>query len=88
MTRSPGSWIGRPVRRREDPKYLRGEATYVADITLPRMAHLAVVRSPHGHAALGSIDATRSLAMRGVVGIFTSTDLAGRVRPLDRKSVV
>jgi len=82
VTRSTGSWIGRPVRRREDPKYLRGEATYVADITLPRMAHLAVVRSPHGHAALGSIDATRSLAMRGVVGIFTSTDLAGRVRPL------
>ncbi|MDP3702873.1 MAG: hypothetical protein Q8R78_00570 [Candidatus Omnitrophota bacterium] len=57
VTASTGSWIGRPVRRREDPKYLRGEATYVADIALPRMAHLAVIRSPHGHATLGKIDA-------------------------------
>jgi len=82
VTSSTGSWIGRPVRRREDPKYLRGEATYVADIALPRMAHLAVIRSSHGHAVLGSIDASRSLSMPGVVGVFGAADLSGRVWPL------
>lgn len=82
MTLSPGSWIGRPIRRREDPKYLRGEATYVADIALPRMAHLAVIRSPHAHATLLGVNAERALGLPGVLGVFTAADIAGRVRPI------
>jgi len=57
-------------------------SAYVADIALPRMAHLAVIRSSHGHAVLGSIDASRSLSMPGVVGVFGAADLSGRVWPL------
>ncbi|MDQ7843015.1 MAG: xanthine dehydrogenase family protein molybdopterin-binding subunit [Armatimonadota bacterium] len=79
---SGSGWIGRPVRRREDGRYLRGEATYVADIALPRMAHVAFVRSPHGHAVLGPIATARALTLPGVLGVFTAGDLADRLRPV------
>ena len=75
-------WIGRPVRRREDPRFIRGEARFVADLVLPRMAHAVFVRSPHGHAVLGEVDASRALAAPGVLGVFTAADFAGRLRPL------
>lgn len=75
-------WIGRPVRRREDRRFIRGEARYVADIVLPRMAEVAFIRSPHGHALLGAVDATRALTLPGVLGVFTAVDLADRLRPV------
>ena len=77
-----GAWIGRPIKRREDVRFLRGKARYVDDIVLPRMAHLAVVRSTHGHARLRGIrvDAARRAPM--VVAVVTAQDLAGRIHPM------
>ncbi|OGN82402.1 MAG: carbon monoxide dehydrogenase [Chloroflexi bacterium GWC2_73_18] len=66
--------IGAPLRRKEDPRFLTGTAHYVDDITLPGMAHAAVLRSPYAHANIRSIDTSRAVAMPGVLGVFTGTD--------------
>jgi len=55
--------FGASVRRKEDPRFLRGDGRYVDDIKLPGMLHAAFVRSPHGHARIVSVktDAARRL---------------------------
>jgi CO/xanthine dehydrogenase Mo-binding subunit len=50
-------WIGKSLNRVEDPRFLRGEGRYIDDIKLQNMAHAAIVRSPHAHARIVSIDA-------------------------------
>ena len=50
-------YVGGAVKRREDPRLLTGRGRYVADIQLPRMLHMAVVRSPEAHARITAIDA-------------------------------
>ena len=52
-------WVGKSIRRVEDPKFLRGRGGYVGDMTVPGMLHAAVLRSPHAHARIVSIDTTR-----------------------------
>ncbi|HSU05693.1 MAG TPA: xanthine dehydrogenase family protein molybdopterin-binding subunit [Acetobacteraceae bacterium] len=69
--------IGRSLRRREDARFLTGAGRYLDDITLPRMLHAAVLRSPHAHAAIASIDTTAARTAPGVHGVFTAADLAG-----------
>src|SRR5206468_4147519 len=54
--------VGRPVRRVEDPRFLRGRATYVDDVRLPGTLHVAFVRSPHAHARILAIDTRAALA--------------------------
>jgi carbon-monoxide dehydrogenase large subunit len=75
-------WIGHPLRRFEDNRFLRGQGRYVDDIVLPGMLHLVIVRSPHAHARLGEIRADAVLRAPGVVRVITGRDLAGRVHPL------
>jgi len=48
-------YFGAAVRRREDPRFLRGEARFVDDVTLPGLLHAAFVRSPHAHATITRI---------------------------------
>ena len=48
--------VGSPVKRREDPRLITGQATYVDDIKLTGMLHMAVLRSPYGHARIDGID--------------------------------
>jgi len=73
------SLVGQSVRRREDPRLLTGRGRYTDDIVLPRLAHAAVLRSPHGHALIKSIDTSAARAMDGVVGVLTHADIEGRV---------
>jgi carbon-monoxide dehydrogenase large subunit len=68
--------IGQPVTRFEDPRLLRGEGSFIADTDLPGQAHLVLVRSPHAHARIASVDAAAALAAPGVLGVFTAEDLA------------
>jgi carbon-monoxide dehydrogenase large subunit len=75
-------WIGRPLRRREDPRYIRGEATYVADLVFPRMLHAAVVRSPHAHARLVEVRRSSAWGVRGVVEVIAAADLRDRLHTL------
>ncbi|HEU5298723.1 MAG TPA: xanthine dehydrogenase family protein molybdopterin-binding subunit, partial [bacterium] len=80
-------WIGRPLRRREDPRLIRGEGQYVADLVFPRMAHAAFVRSPHAHAVLEQVDGSAARDVPGVLGVFTAADLGNRLRPLQANAV-
>ena len=52
----PNSYIGRSVPRPNMGRLLQGRAQYVSDVVLPRMAHVAFVRSPHAHARIKAID--------------------------------
>jgi aerobic carbon-monoxide dehydrogenase large subunit len=71
-------WVGRPVPRREDVRFLRGEATYLDDIELPGVLEAAFVRSPFAHARLGAIDVEAALAVPGVHAVVTGADLGER----------
>jgi aerobic carbon-monoxide dehydrogenase large subunit len=75
-------YIGAPVRRLEDFRLLTGKATFTDDIKLPHMLHAAILRSPHAHARLTAIDATRALAVPGVVAVFTFRDIAPLAKPI------
>src|SRR4030095_12774464 len=66
--------FGAPVRRREDPRLLTGRGRYVSDVELPRVLHVAFVRSTHAHARLRAIDVTAAAAHPGVVAVVTGSD--------------
>ena len=67
--------FGSKIRRIEDPRLITGLAKYTDDFVLPRMAHMAVVRSPHAHAKIGRIDSSKAASMPGVLGIFTGAQM-------------
>ncbi len=69
--------IGRPLRRREDGRLIRGAGAYASDIHPPGALHLHVVRSPIAHATVGSIDVSRARELPGVVAVWTAADLGG-----------
>lgn len=66
--------LGTPIKRREDPQLLRGEAKFTADITLPDMLHLAILHSTEAHALIKNIDTSASVKMPGVVRVITGAD--------------
>ena len=66
--------MGQPVPRFEDPRLVRGEGRYVGDIILPGMAFGYVLRSPHAHAKIRSIDTTAAKAAPGVLCVLTGAD--------------
>ncbi|MCH8063184.1 MAG: molybdopterin-dependent oxidoreductase [Chloroflexi bacterium] len=72
MTTSP---FGSSIKRREDPKLITGQGNYVDDIKLFGMLHMTLVRSPHAHAEIKSIDTSRAEALDGVVAVYTGEDL-------------
>ncbi|MBI1943154.1 MAG: xanthine dehydrogenase family protein molybdopterin-binding subunit [Betaproteobacteria bacterium] len=67
--------IGQPVQRFEDPRLLRGEGRFIHDLELPGQVHLVILRSPHAHARIVSIDAAEARAAPGVIGVYTVEDL-------------
>jgi aerobic carbon-monoxide dehydrogenase large subunit len=75
-------WVGRPVPRREDWRFLLGEATYLDDLEPLGALHAAFVRSPHAHALVGRIDRAAALAAPGVADVVTGSDLEGSVGAL------
>lgn len=69
-------YIGRPLPRKEDYRFLTGHGRYVDDIEVPGALHACFVRSPHAHARILSIDVEAARAMPGVVAIVTGRELA------------
>ena len=65
------------IRRREDPRLISGRATYTDDLTLPNMAYAAILRSPHAHARIRRINASRATQADGVVAVYTGADIDG-----------
>jgi carbon-monoxide dehydrogenase large subunit len=74
-------WIGKPVPRAEDERFLKGEATYAGDLTLPAMLHATFVRSLFAHGMLVGIETEPARARPGVRAVLTGADLAGLVDP-------
>ncbi len=72
----PKFGVGQPVSRVEDARLVTGHGRYVDDITLPGQLHAAVLRSPHAHAAIRSIDTSAAARAPGVVAVYTGDDLA------------
>jgi carbon-monoxide dehydrogenase large subunit len=68
--------LGQPVPRFEDPRLIRGGGRYVDDLQLPRMAYSYVLRSPHAHARIKSIDTTAAKQAPGVLLVLTGADWA------------
>jgi carbon-monoxide dehydrogenase large subunit len=72
----PNSYIGRSVPRPNLARLLQGRGLYVSDLVLPRMVHVAFVRSPYAHARILRIDREAARAMPGVVAVVTGPELA------------
>jgi carbon-monoxide dehydrogenase large subunit len=71
-------FVGAALRRSEDPRLLRGQATFLEDLELPRQLHVAFVRSEHPHARLTSVDLTSARQVDGVVDAVAAQDLGVR----------
>ena len=83
MTEAAAStYIGQPLRRREDFKFITGKGRYVDDIKVPGMLHMAVLRSPHAHAVIKRIDLTAAKAAPGVRVALSGADLVGKIGPI------
>ncbi|MFZ5853584.1 MAG: aerobic carbon-monoxide dehydrogenase large subunit [Chloroflexota bacterium] len=67
--------MGHSVKRKEDPRFIRGKGEYIEDVVLPGMLWLDIVRSPYAHARIKSIDASAALAIPGVLAVITGKDL-------------
>ena len=75
--------IGQAVVRKEDLRLLTGGGRYLDDINIAGQAHAAILRSPHAHARIRSIDSSAALTRPGVVAVFTGADLeADGVAPM------
>jgi carbon-monoxide dehydrogenase large subunit len=71
------TWVGRRIRRREDPPLITGRGRYTDDISLPGQLWASLVRSPVAHARIASIDTSAAEGAPGVHAVFTGEDLAG-----------
>jgi carbon-monoxide dehydrogenase large subunit len=75
--------IGSPVLRKEDERFLRGEGKFVADLNIPGQAYACMIRSPHAHAKIISIDASDALGDPQVLCVLTGRDaLEAGLKPI------
>ena len=72
-------YVGQPLRRREDLKFVTGKGRYTDDIKSPGMLHMAVLRSPHAHAVIKHVDLSAAQAAPGVRLALSGADLAGKI---------
>ena len=68
-------YVGRALKRVEDPRLIKGLGTYVDDLRMPGMLHAAILRSPHAHARMTKIDTAAARALPGVVAVLTGADV-------------
>ncbi len=67
--------MGHSVKRKEDPRFIRGAGEYIDDFNLPGQLWLDIVRSPYAHATIKGIDASEALKIPGVLAVITGADL-------------
>ena len=75
------TYIGAPIRRKEDHRFLTGKGQFVDDVKLPNLLHAAILRSPHAHARILSIDTSKTRNFNGVVAVLTYQDIEATVEP-------
>ena len=74
--------VGQRVKRREDPRLIQGRGTYVDDVKIAGMQHLAFKRSDVAHGRIRSIDTSAAVAMDGVEAVFTGAQVAEFLAPM------
>src|ERR1700754_4610412 len=77
----PNSYIGRSVPRPNLTRLTEGRGQYVSDVTLPRMGHVAYLRSPHAHARIVKIETSAAKKATGVIAVVTGPELAKVITP-------
>jgi len=82
------AYVGRPLRRREDFRFLTGRGRYVNDIKLPGALHLAILRSPHAHAIITGVDLSAAKAAAGVRLALAGADLPGKLSSIKPNWVI
>ena len=80
------TYTGQSIKRFEDHRLLTGQSSFVDDMTRPGMLHALILRSPHGHARIRSIDASAALALPGVAAVITAQDIADLAQLPTRES--
>jgi carbon-monoxide dehydrogenase large subunit len=75
-------YIGAAIRRQEDPRLLSGQGVFVDDVKLPGTLHAAILRSPHAHARICSIDASKARAIAGVAAVVESKNIESIAKPI------
>src|SRR5947207_7854237 len=68
--------LGHSVKRKEDDRFIQGRGTYVDDVNLPGMLHMAILRSPFAHATINGVDTSKAAAVPGVVAVVTGELMA------------
>src|SRR5213592_2984106 len=74
--------VGERIKRREDPRLIQGRATYVDDLKIAGMLHLAFTRSDIAHGRIRAIDTSAAEAMDGVEAVFTGAQIAELLAPM------
>ncbi|HZP41854.1 MAG TPA: xanthine dehydrogenase family protein molybdopterin-binding subunit [Candidatus Binatia bacterium] len=75
-------YVGRSVPSLTNRVLAAGKGTFVADLELPNVAHLAILRSDHGHARIRSIDTRAAAAEPGVLCVLTGADVRKAMKPV------
>src|SRR5437660_7288309 len=75
-------YVGKRIKRTEDPRLIKGLAHYVDDIRLPDTLHVAFVRSMYAHARITGIDTSEAIKAPGVVAVYTGKDVASKIGPV------
>src|SRR6516225_863695 len=75
-------YVGQAMKRKEDPRLVSGTSTYVDDVVLPGMLHMAVTRSIHAHARIKHIDTSKAQKLPGVVAVVTGEEVAAHCGPI------
>src|SRR5262245_46618714 len=78
----PQRFVGQAMKRKEDPRLVSGTSTYVDDVVLPGMLHMAVARSIHAHARIKRIDTSKPQSLRRVVAGVTGAEAAPHCGPI------
>jgi len=78
--RTVNSYIGAPLKRFEDFRFLTGRGQYVGDLKRERLLHAVILRSPVAHGTIAGIDAARARAMPGVQAVITAADIGPTCR--------
>jgi carbon-monoxide dehydrogenase large subunit len=76
-----GRYVGASVKRGDDPRLLTGRGRFVDDLSLPRLLHVAIVRSPHAHARIVALDLEAARRAPGVAGLLTGVEAARLCQP-------
>ena len=80
------NWVGKPVRRKEDIRLVKGEAAYVDDLNMD-CYQAAILRSPYAHARISRIDLTKAEALKGVVAVLTGQEVARETKPISARAI-